>query len=167
MENDLLKLNIEAAAKEIARRPLGSNFLILAEEQEKIELLSQKIISDFENKLKENIRPNCYIYDCKLKMLSDRFGKVIPTETNVDKSILKEVCKNIDNSIPCVLLILNFDFIHLDKKLNIWNQKFINALKGNELNNHNLLHCDSIIIAGYTGKGDISNSLSLINFELI
>ncbi len=168
MENDLAKFDIEKAAKEIAARPLGSDFLILSKEEEKIIELSKIVSFDFDSKLKATKKTGYYVYDCRLNTLyGNQHNEIAHVKPDDNKSTLKEACRSIDNSNPCVLVILNFDLMHQDKILNSWNQRFIFSLKGNDLNEKSLLHKDSVIIAGYSGAGHISTSLGLIAFELI
>jgi|GEM_PF-4873662 len=167
MENDSAQFNIEKAAKEMLRRPLGSDFLIFSEEPEKILQLSKIVAVDLSKKSESGAQWAHFIFDCKTNILTDVQGISIEIKTNDDEFTLKKVAAQIAGKAPCVLAILHFDSIHEDVKKNKWNQGFVQAMKGNEANNDKLLHPDSTIIAGFSGDGKIAGNLFSISFELI
>jgi len=167
MGNDLTQFNIEKAIKEMIKRPLGSDFLIFSVEPEKIVQLSKIASVDISKKYENGAQLAHFIFDCKTKILADQKGVSIKINTNGDEFTLKKVAEQIGGKAPCVLVILHFDSIHEDVKINKWNQGFVKAMKGNEVGNGKLLHPDSTIIAGFSGEGSIAGNLYLPSFELI
>lgn len=167
MENELIKFNIQKAAKEMLRRPLGSDFLIYSEEPKKILQLSKIVAVDLSKKSESGAQWAHFIFDCKTNILTDAQGRSVEINTNDDEFTLKKVAAQIGNKAPCVLAILHFDSMHEDKRINKWNQGFVNMMKGNEAGNGKLLHIDSTIIAGYSGERNIAGNLFGLSFELI
>lgn len=166
MENDLAKFNIEKAAKEMLRSS-RSDFLIFSEETEKILQLSKIVAVHLSKKSERGAQWAHFIFDCKTNTLTDAQDRSIEIKTNDDEFTLKKVAAQIGDKAPCVLVILHFDCMHEDMKINKWNQRFVKAMKGNEAGNGKLLHIDSTIIAGFSGEGNIANDLHLFAFELI
>jgi len=166
MENDLAKFNIEKAAKEMLKRPLGSDFLIFSKEPEKIIQLSKIVAVDLSKKTESGEQWPHFIFDCKTKTLANQQGRTVEIKTSDDEFTLKKVAEQIGGKTVCVLLILHFDNMHADMRINKWNQGFLRVMKGNEAGKSSI-HKDSIIIAGYSGEGSIASDLYLPAFELI
>jgi len=166
MENDLAKFKIEEATEEIRKRPLGSDFLIFYKDIETLQLLTMNVARDLKRKSAGDVKLRYYFFDCISKSLSDQHGKFIKIKATDDEFVLKKVAEAIDNTQPCVLVILHFGSMHADMRINKWNQGFLRVMKRNEAGKSSI-HKDSIIIAGFSVEGSIASNLYLPAFELI